>query len=843
LQGDDSLSEASVFEEPSSGPVGIVAAAKKAKEAMEASARIVDAEKALQSVNKPEFVEYTNASFEKSVPDHLVAVNQPKMLQDDDSHSKASLPVEATVQVESYLDTSRAEEVERSGRLEVHQGDVKILRSSSDELEDQQDRHSLVVLIAICPESWSQVSNQEKAMAMLRAKGIRSELVVNSDPTQKARRDELFAISGNNDTYPQFFLVTESGSTHYLGDFAVISAMIESGSLREQMGTTRTSFQSESTLFTCSTDADLESLKSARKKALLVLVTNTPSSSEEAIDQEKGLALLASKGIQPELVVASDPAQLATRNELFDISRIQDRYPQFFFSDEFGKIIFLGDVSTMASVADWGTVRHVLGIGQTNRTVESREQETLPTSIMMPGGITPDGASRLAASGRLSGNGRIFVAVKEIRASTHLESALSVSTMDSVDDASFGSDEPNADANELNDGENENHINGEPPAEVMSPGHRTADDAVVRVIPVKRLSLQDRLIEQDRLEESRDARSGQSEGMRQEGGNEKGFRNDFDPNRMAWWAKNGKRLVAEVRGGNAESGMLSASNRQGVVKSSISKKSGSSNHVVSATEAAPANPTAESTGLVTDATLIPEALVNKAGAGSMPRTLATPGSEATPSSLDELGIASPTSRTQQDEPPLLSHMVDEVERLSQRVHQYEKKLQAACNSLVAMSQKGKQDERLDSLKHATLVEKFIYLTKQTWYKEHTHTENPLTPSFLACKMPESNVGSTNTNSGSSESMRNVIGSHEIESTKCFRITSMGKAFLEIDGPVQADTARFLSSFQSEESLTMAGMKSNWDLVVRVSRDAQSRRIRYNLELLINFCMEAHLIEE
>ena len=61
--------------------------------------------------------------------------------------------------------------------------------------------------------------------------------------------------------------------------------------------------------------------------------------------------------IQPELVDGSDMAFKERRNELFDISGIRGKYPQFFLvKDEDGPTTFLGDFDTFEWLNDEGTL-------------------------------------------------------------------------------------------------------------------------------------------------------------------------------------------------------------------------------------------------------------------------------------------------------------------------------------------------------------------------------------------------------------------------------------------------------------------------------------------------------
>ena len=87
----------------------------------------------------------------------------------------------------------------------------------------------------------------------------------------------------------------------------------------------------------------------------------------------------------------------------------------------------------------------------------------------------------------------------------------------------------------------------------------------------------------------------------------------------------------------------------------------------------------------------------------------------------------------------------------------------------------------------------------------------------------------------SENAKNVMDEE-------YSITAIGVSLIKMDGPAQADITRFLSSFDFGTPSTYANLRANWDLVVRVSRDAQSKRIRSKLSELLQFCRESHLIE-
>jgi hypothetical protein len=75
------------------------------------------------------------------------------------------------------------------------------------------------------------------------------------------------------------------------------------------------------------------------------------------------------------------------------------------------------------------------------------------------------------------------------------------------------------------------------------------------------------------------------------------------------------------------------------------------------------------------------------------------------------------------------------------------------------------------------------------------------------------------------------------------VTSFGEAFLKMDGPVEADIGRFLSSLHhSSDGLSRLEIGEHWAKVAELSGDIQSERLCDKLDELIKFCLHGHLIE-
>jgi hypothetical protein len=84
-----------------------------------------------------------------------------------------------------------------------------------------------------------------------------------------------------------------------------------------------------------------------------------------------------------------------------------------------------------------------------------------------------------------------------------------------------------------------------------------------------------------------------------------------------------------------------------------------------------------------------------------------------------------------------------------------------------------------------------------------------------------------------------LSSRRLESTAT-RITALGEAFLAFDGSLDGDVGR---SWQvSECRKRMSAMKEQWLEVVRVSKSGQTMRVYRQLQELLDFCLQAGLVD-
>lgn len=73
----------------------------------------------------------------------------------------------------------------------------------------------------------------------------------------------------------------------------------------------------------------------------------------------------------------------------------------------------------------------------------------------------------------------------------------------------------------------------------------------------------------------------------------------------------------------------------------------------------------------------------------------------------------------------------------------------------------------------------------------------------------------------------------------YKITELGEQFLSLEGSMDSDIGRFLSSLKKRK--TLASLRQNWLEVVKVAKTAQAMRITRKLDEYIAFCLAANLI--
>lgn len=95
-------------------------------------------------------------------------------------------------------------------------------------------------------------------------------------------------------------------------------------------------------------------------RRLLMLMSNQSMSREQVAHQQTASTILKAHNIPYEEVDGTDFHQRERRNELFDISGVMGKYPQFFIAQG-GKTEFWGDFEKMQAANEAGTLKNDLG--------------------------------------------------------------------------------------------------------------------------------------------------------------------------------------------------------------------------------------------------------------------------------------------------------------------------------------------------------------------------------------------------------------------------------------------------------------------------------------------------
>ncbi|KAG7348323.1 hypothetical protein IV203_017028 [Nitzschia inconspicua] len=189
---------------------------------------------------------------------------------------------------------------------------------------------------------------------------------------------------------------------------------------------------------------------------------------------------------------------------------------------------------------------------------------------------------------------------------------------------------------------------------------------------------------------------------------------------------------------------------------------------------------------------------------------------------------------------ILQPMIREADRLSGFIRRYESKLETICQSMLTMvSEDIGSEEAAKAANEFSLPEMLEFISKQEWYKAHSAASLSSSPRTLG---PPILMFSR------SESKRAVVEAMNSEqgivsNDSMYTVTAVGKAFLQMDGPMQADMARFLAHLDKfTGGLNRNALMSNWKEISRLSGDAQSQRICDKLDDMISFALAAHMIK-
>eukprot|EP00977_Amphora_coffeiformis_P003639 scaffold710_cov171-Amphora_coffeaeformis.AAC.8 len=227
--------------------------------------------------------------------------------------------------------------------------------------------HKLKVLVLISQQSFdrSVVQNQKNAITILDARRVDYAIVDGSDPANKEARNELFSLSNLRGSYPQFFLVSENGSKSFWGDMDTLNIANEEGRLTAELGgDSRAATPLESTMFqdrSVNVGPTAKSAPRSREDTAAILLLISQQSIDRSVmhNQQIVMTILDSQGINYKTLDGADPANKATRNELFALSERRGRYPQVFIVKD-GKKHYWGDHEAVHDANEMGVLAKAL---------------------------------------------------------------------------------------------------------------------------------------------------------------------------------------------------------------------------------------------------------------------------------------------------------------------------------------------------------------------------------------------------------------------------------------------------------------------------------------------------
>jgi len=190
---------------------------------------------------------------------------------------------------------------------------------------------------------------------------------------------------------------------------------------------------------------------------------------------------------------------------------------------------------------------------------------------------------------------------------------------------------------------------------------------------------------------------------------------------------------------------------------------------------------------------------------------------------------------------LIPHMVREADRLSGFICRYEHKLETLCKSLLAVAQQYENDPDAAAASNRPLPEMYKFVREREWYQRYAKGSSR--PSMLFAGLKAEADRAQERRDFALSTVSKGASQQDLGGEKIYKVTAVGEAFLKMDGPVEADVCRFLSSVHNQgEGMTKTSLEKNWNDIARLSGDVQSERVRERLDDLMQFSLHARFIE-
>jgi len=284
------------------------------------------------------------------------------------------------------------------------------------------------ILILISSQSFDREvsARQERAYTLLSAKNIKYATIDGADPANKDIRSELFAISGLRVVYPQFFEVRSDGTAKFWGDWDRFEQENDAGTLMKDLSSVESiapppvSQVAASKAKEITPDTPQQPVKPAKPEnaeklpkletsRLLILVSSQSMDRQTGSRQQNAFTLLDVKNIAYETLDGADPVNKDRRNDLFSLSGIRAKYPQFFKVSSNGDTSFWGDWDHFELCNENGTLSRELGVSTASASTQnkppSRKEVEKPAAtkatvvVPMPETVSASAKTRVAPVG------------------------------------------------------------------------------------------------------------------------------------------------------------------------------------------------------------------------------------------------------------------------------------------------------------------------------------------------------------------------------------------------------------------------------------------------------------
>jgi hypothetical protein len=212
--------------------------------------------------------------------------------------------------------------------------------------------------------------------------------------------------------------------------------------------------------------------------------------------------------------------------------------------------------------------------------------------------------------------------------------------------------------------------------------------------------------------------------------------------------------------------------------------------------------------------------------------------------LSPIALASSPTSTSPPKPQqssLIPHMVREADRLSGFICRYEHKLETLCKSLLAVARQYENDSEAAAAVNLPLPEMYKFVREREWYQRYAKGSSR--PSMLFAGLKAEADRAQERRDQTFKTYTGESSDQDANGEKVYKVTPAGEGFLKMDGPVEADVGRFLSSVHNKgEGMTKSSLEKNWTDIARLSGDVQSERVREKLDELMQFSLDARFIE-